>query len=58
MLALGLLGRFDEAKHAVHRLLELLPGFTFAGYLNVSPFKGPVLRKRFDDIYRAAGALT
>jgi hypothetical protein len=55
VLALGFLGRFDEAKQAVHRLLELAPGFTVSQYLSVSPLRDPALRKRFAAIYRAAG---
>ncbi len=55
VLALGCLDRFDEAKQAAQRLLELVPGFTVTAYQSVSPLKDSALRKRFADIYHAAG---
>jgi adenylate cyclase len=55
VLALGCLGRLDEARPAAQRLLELVPGFTVTAYQSVSPLKDPALRERFGDIYRAAG---
>ena len=55
VVALGCLNRFDEATQAAARLLELSPGFTVTAYKSVSPMRDAALRKRFADMYRAAG---
>jgi adenylate cyclase len=55
VIALGQLGRIEEAKLAARRMLELAPSFTVSLYRSVSPFKDPELRKRGAEILRAAG---
>ena len=55
VIALGQLGRIEEAKLAARRMLELAPEFTVSRYLSVSPMKDPELRKRGAEIMRAAG---
>ena len=55
VMALGELGRIEEAKLAAQRMLELAPDFTVSRYLSVSPFKNPEFRKRGAEIYRAVG---
>jgi adenylate cyclase len=55
LMALGHLGRIEEAKLAAQRMLELAPDFTVSRYLSVSPFKDPEVRKRGAEIYLAAG---
>lgn len=55
LVALGYLGRLEEAKLAARRMLELTPGITVSRTNSVSPFKDPELRKRGAEIYRAAG---
>jgi adenylate cyclase len=55
VLALGLLGRIDEARLAVRRLLELAPGFTVSRFESVVPTKDPERRKRSAEVLRAAG---
>ena len=55
LVALGLLGRADEAKLAAQRIFELTPAFTVSQFEHVSPYKDPEWRKRAADVYRAAG---
>jgi adenylate cyclase len=55
LIALGNLGRMEEAKLAARRMLELTPEATVSRYLSVSPFKDAELRKRGGEILRAAG---
>ena len=55
VVALGLLGRIEEAKLAARRMLELTPGITVSRTNSVSPFKDPEFRKRSAEIYLAAG---
>ena len=55
LIALGYLGRVEEAKLAARRMLELAPEFTVSRVQSVSPFKDPEFRKRSAKIYRAAG---
>jgi len=58
LVALGLLGRTDEAKLAAQRILELTPEFTVSQFEHVSPHKNSEFRKRVADVYRAAGVPT
>ena len=55
VLALGHLGRMDEAKEAAQRVRELAPAFTVAQYRSLSPLKDSVFRNRCADIFLAAG---
>ena len=55
LVALGYLGRTEEAKLAARRMLELTPELTVSRMQSVSPYKDPALRKRAAAIYRAAG---
>lgn len=55
VIALGQLGRIEEAKPAARRMLELAPKFTVSRNQSVSPFKNPEFRKRAAEIFRAAG---
>ena len=55
VIALGCLGRIDEAKLAARRMLELAPEFTVSRVQSVSPFKDPEYLKRSAKIFRAAG---
>ena len=55
LIALGYLGRIEEAKLAAQRMLELAPEITVSRSQSVSPFKDPEFRKRSAEIYRAAG---
>jgi len=55
VIALGFLGRIDEAKLAAQRILELTPAFTVSQFEHVTPFRDPAVRKRLADVYRAAG---
>ena len=55
VMALGRLGRIEEAKLAARRVLELAPDFTVSRYQSMSPFKDPEFRKRSAEIFRAAG---
>ena len=55
VMALGRLGRIEEAKLAARRVLELAPDFTVSRYQSVSPFKDSEFRKRSAEIFRAAG---
>ena len=55
VIALGYLGRIEEAKLAARRMLELTPEFTVSRYQSVSPLKDAEARKRGAEIYRAAG---
>lgn len=55
LMALGHLGRIDEARPVAQRLLELAPNFTVSLNEHVSPFKDADFRKRCAVIYRAAG---
>jgi hypothetical protein len=55
VVALGRLGRVEEAKLAARRLLDLAPGFTVSRFLSVSPIKDAERRNRSADIFRAAG---
>jgi adenylate cyclase len=55
VLALACLDRLDEAKQAARRLLELVPGFTVTSYQRISPLKDAALRKRYAEMFRAAG---
>ena len=55
LVALGRLGRIEEAKLAARRMLELTPGITVSRSNSVSPFKDPEFRKRSAEIYLAAG---
>jgi TolB-like protein/tetratricopeptide (TPR) repeat protein len=52
---LGHLERFDEAKLATRRLLELAPGFTVSRYASVAPYKDSEFRKRCAEIFLASG---
>ncbi len=49
------LGRLDEAKMLVPRLLELAPGISISLYQRVSPFKDKAYRNRMAEGMRAAG---
>lgn len=49
------LGRLDEARMLVPRLLELMPGFSVSRYRSLSPFKDKALRNRMAEGMRAAG---
>lgn len=55
VLALGYLGRMDEAMPVALRLLELAPSYTVSRYLSVIAYKDPEYRKRAGKILRAAG---
>ncbi len=55
VMALGFLGRIDEATTAAQRMLEFAPGFTVSRFLSVSPYKDPAFRERIAEIFRAAG---
>ena len=55
VIALGCLGRIEEAKEAARRMLELAPEFTVSRVQSVSPFRDPEYRKRSARIFRAAG---
>ena len=55
VVALGYLGRIEEAKPAARRMLELAPQYTVSRSQSVSPFKDPEFRKRSAEIFRAAG---
>jgi adenylate cyclase len=55
LLALGYLGRVDEARLIAQRVLELAPEFTVSRSLSTSPFKDAEFRKRAAKIYQAAG---
>jgi len=55
VLALGHLGRLDEARLAARRLLELTPEFTVSRYNSISAFKDAGIRRRSAEIYRASG---
>ena len=55
VLALGCLGRTDEAKLAAQRMLELTADFTVSRYASVSPYKDAEWRKKCAGIYLAAG---
>jgi adenylate cyclase len=55
VLALGFLGRIDEAQLAAQHMLELAPEFTVSRYQSMSPVKDPEYRKRAAELYRAAG---
>jgi adenylate cyclase len=55
LVALGNLGRMEEAKAAARRMLELAPEVTVSRYESVSPFKDAEFRKRGAAILRAAG---
>ncbi len=52
---LGHLERFDEARLAARRLLDLAPEFTVSRYESVAPYKDSAFRKRCAEIFRAAG---
>lgn len=54
-IALGRLGRMEEAKAAVRSMLEIAPDFTVSRYLSVSPFKDAEFRKQGGEVLRAAG---
>jgi adenylate cyclase len=54
-IALGFLGRSEEAKLAAQRMLELVPDLTVSRYSSVSPVKDADLRKRCAEMLRAAG---
>ncbi|MBI3376249.1 MAG: adenylate cyclase [Betaproteobacteria bacterium] len=55
VIALGYLGRVEEAKLAARRMLELAPEFTVSRNQSVSPFKDAEFRKRSAEFFRAAG---
>jgi adenylate cyclase len=55
VLALGHLGRMDEAKLMAKRLRELAPGFTVSLYQSTTPVKDRAYRKRAAEILLAAG---
>jgi adenylate cyclase len=54
-VALASLGRIDEAKLAVARLLEVAPAFTVSRFLSASPMKDPEVREKSAGLLRAAG---
>ena len=54
-IALAFLGRMDEAKVAIGRMLEITPNYTLARVSNLSPFKDPEFRKQTTELLRAAG---
>ncbi len=54
-VALGFMGRIDEAKLAAQRFIELSPTFTVRKYLCVVPYRDAELRSRVAKIYRAIG---
>lgn len=54
-VALGFMGRIDEAKLAARRFIELSPTFTIRKYLCVVPYRDVELRSRVAKIYRAIG---
>jgi len=49
------LGRLDEAKMLVPRLLELAPGLSISRYRSMNPFKDKAFRNRMAEGMRAAG---
>ncbi len=49
------LGRLDEAKMLVPRLLELAPGLSISRYRSMNPFKDKAYRNRSAEGMRAAG---
>jgi len=55
VLALGHLGRMEEARKAAQRLHELAPAFTVKQYRSLSPLKDSVFRNRCAAILLAAG---
>jgi adenylate cyclase len=55
VLALGHLGRIDEAKRAAARLLALNPNFTISRYESLTPVKDAEYRKRNAEIFRLIG---
>jgi tetratricopeptide (TPR) repeat protein len=54
-MALGGLGRIDEARLTARRLLELTPEFTVSRFESVSALRDPETRRRIANTYRAAG---
>ncbi len=54
-VALGLLGRGEEAKLSAQRTLELTPDLTVSRYSSVLPAKDANLRKRLGEVLLAAG---
>jgi DNA-binding SARP family transcriptional activator len=53
--ALGHLGRRDEAKEYIDKLLSLEPGFTIKRFAQVYPIKREIDRERYIDGLRLAG---
>jgi TolB-like protein/class 3 adenylate cyclase len=53
--ALGMLGRSDEARASVDRLLTVMPGLTIAQVRNMVPVRDPVDWERWLDGLRRAG---
>ena len=54
-VALGFMGRMNEATVAARRFLELSPTFTVRKYLCVVPYRDADMRNRVAKIYRAVG---
>ncbi len=54
-VALGFLGRIDEAKLVARRFLALSPTFTVRKYVCVVPYRDAEMRNRVAKIYRAIG---
>jgi TolB-like protein/tetratricopeptide (TPR) repeat protein len=55
LVALGFLGRMDEAKRLVPGFMQLAPTFTVRKYLCVVPYQNADMRNQVAKIYRAVG---
>ena len=55
VVALGYLGRWNEARVEAKRFMELAPRFTVRKYLCVVPYRDALRRHEVAKIYRAAG---
>lgn len=54
-VALGFMGRMEEARVLARRFIELSPTFTVRKYLCVVPYRDADMRNRVAKIYRAIG---